>query len=89
MSESQSEHTNSEILRIVSAARDVWVSRLIDPSRSNSLLFYRDLKIGTLDLSAYTESLRRLLRGEELTVESLAVEDHQGTAEARLDIRNP
>jgi hypothetical protein len=87
MSETQSEHTNSEILRIVSAARDLWVSRLIDPSRSNSLLFYRDLKIGTWDLSAHTEGLRRLLRGEVLTVESLTIEETAGRVESTADAR--
>jgi hypothetical protein len=81
MPETQSDRPNPEILRIVSAARDVWISRLIDPSRSNSLLFYRDLKIGTLDLTAHTEGFPRLLRGEVLTVESLAVEGRQARAE--------
>jgi hypothetical protein len=75
MSETQSDQPDLEILRIISSARDVWISRLIDPSRSNSLLFYRDLKIGTLDLSAHTEGLCRLLSGEVLTVESLATDN--------------
>jgi very-short-patch-repair endonuclease len=60
-----------EIRRIVDAARDVWTRRLIDHSRANSLLFYRDLKVGTLDLTAETESVGRLLAGVKLTVESL------------------
>jgi len=55
MREPQSEQLDPAIRRIVDAARSVWIRRLIDQSRSNSLLFYRDLKVGTLDLSAYTE----------------------------------
>jgi hypothetical protein len=50
---------------------DVWIRRLIDYSRANSLLFYRDLKVGTLDLTAETEAVGRLLAGDKLTVESL------------------
>jgi hypothetical protein len=33
-------------------ARDIWVGRLVDLSRRNKLLFFRDLKTGTLDLSS-------------------------------------
>ncbi len=56
------------------AARGVWIRRLIDHSRSNSLSFYRDLTIGTLDLSAETEAVDRLLGGEPMPVESLISE---------------
>jgi len=72
MPEPQSEDLNPEIRRIVDAARGVWTRRLIDHSRANSLLFYRDLKVGTLDLTAETEAVGRLLAGDRLTVESLA-----------------
>ena len=36
---------------IVEKARQAWIRRLIDLSRRNSLLYYRPLKTGTLDLS--------------------------------------
>jgi len=36
----------------VDRAREVWIRKLIDLSRRNNLLFYRDLQTGTLDLSA-------------------------------------
>lgn len=72
MTESRSTDLNPEIRRIVDAARDVWTRRLIDHSRRNSLLFYRNLKVGTLDLTAETEAAARLLAGEKLAVESLA-----------------
>jgi hypothetical protein len=75
MPEPQSIDLNPEIRRIVDAARGVWTRRLIDRSRANSLLFYRDLKVGTLDLSAETEAVERLLAGNALTVESLISKD--------------
>ncbi len=71
MTEPQSIDLNPEIRRIVDAACGVWTRRLIDHSRANSLLFYRDLKVGTLDLTAETEAVGRLLAGGKLTVESL------------------
>jgi very-short-patch-repair endonuclease len=74
MSEPQSIGLDPEIRRIVDAARGVWIRRLIDHSRANSLLFYRDLKVGTLDLTSETEAVRRLLAGDKLTVESLVSE---------------
>ena len=33
-------------------AREFWIGRLIDQTRRNRLLYYRDLKTGTLDLSS-------------------------------------
>jgi hypothetical protein len=71
MPEPQPTGLNPEIRRIVDAARGVWTRRLIDHSRANSLLFYRDLKVGTLDLSAETEAVNRLMAGDALTVEAL------------------
>ena len=60
-----------EIQRIVDAARDVWVRRLIDHSRANSLLFYRDLKVGTLELIANSDVVSDLMAGNAQTVEEL------------------
>lgn len=71
MSDLQSIDVEPEIRRIVDAACSVWIRRLIDHSRANSLLFYRDLKVGTLDLTAEKEAVGRLLAGDKLTVESL------------------
>jgi hypothetical protein len=71
MPESQSTDLNGEIRRIVDAARGLWARRLVDHSRANSLLFYRDLKTGTLDLSAEADAVDRLLAGNALTVKSL------------------
>ena len=71
MSENRSDQVDPQIRRLVDAARGLWIRRLIDPSRANSLLFYRDLKLGTLDLSEETDVVSRLLAGEKLTAESL------------------
>src|SRR5688572_30570640 len=35
----------------VDQARQAWIRKLIDLSRRNNLLFFRELKVGTLDLS--------------------------------------
>jgi very-short-patch-repair endonuclease len=40
-----------ERLERVKGARDVWIKRLIDLSRRNNLLYFRELQVGTLDLS--------------------------------------
>ncbi len=61
-----------DVRPIVDAARAVWTRRLIDYPRANSLLFFRDLKVGTLDLAAETDAVDRLLAGDALSVESLA-----------------
>jgi hypothetical protein len=71
MREPQSIGLNAEIRRIVDAARNVWTRRLVDHSRANSLLFYRDLKVGTLDLTDELDAVNSLLLGKALSVESL------------------
>lgn len=71
MADSQSTDLTPELRRIVDAALGVWIRRLIDPSRANSLLFYRDLKVGTLELTSEPEAVGRLLAGDKLTMESL------------------
>lgn len=99
MSEPQSIGLDPEIRRIVDAARGVWTRRLIDHSRANSLLFYRDLKVGTLDLTSETEAVGRLLAGDKPTVESLVSADRyaeipdpvvrtRAEAEARQKVRS-
>jgi len=47
----------------VDKAREVWIKKLIDLSRRNNLLFYRDLQTGTLDLSgAPPDAIHALLQ---------------------------
>jgi hypothetical protein len=53
-------------------ARDAWVAKLIDLSRRNKLLFFRDLKTGTLDLSQHDPKiLTDLLGGQSVSLSSL------------------
>lgn len=60
---------------LVEKAKQVWIRRLIDLSRRNSLLYYRPLKTGTLTLSlADGDPMVELLQGELVNITSL-VED--------------
>ena len=53
-------------------ARDAWVAKLIDLSRRNKLLFFRDLKTGTLDLSQHDPKvLTDLIGGESVSLANL------------------
>ena len=45
----------------VDAARRGWIRQLVDMSRRNNLLFFRDLKVGTLDLSSAPEPMMQAL----------------------------
>jgi len=59
----------------VENARQTWIRKLIDLSRRNSLLYFRPLKTGTLELSsAPAERLRDLLTGESVPASKLAPE---------------
>jgi hypothetical protein len=50
-----------ERLKRVTDACKAWISKLIDPSRRNNLLFFRQLKEGTLDLTAAPDTAIALL----------------------------
>ncbi len=42
--------SNEARVELVEKARDAWVRRLVDSTRRNNLLFFRDLKSGSLDI---------------------------------------
>jgi hypothetical protein len=45
------------------AARQTWIRQLVDMSRRNNLLYFRELKVGTLDLTdAPAEAMQALLQ---------------------------
>jgi very-short-patch-repair endonuclease len=68
-------------LDAVERVRQGWISRLIDLSRRNNLLYYRDLKTGTLDLSnSDPEAIAALLRGESVPFSRLLLEEEQDQA---------
>jgi very-short-patch-repair endonuclease len=67
-------------------ARDIWVGKLIDLSRRNKLLFFRDLKTGTLDLSKYDPKvLSDLLRGNSVSLASLLPGSDEVSTSARAN----
>src|SRR4051794_34399803 len=56
----------------VERARAAWISRLIDLSQRNNLLYFRPLKVGTLDLTqADREVLAELLSGKSVLLTKL------------------
>lgn len=58
--------------RLVDEAREAWKKRLVDMSRRNSLLYFRELKRGTLELTkARPDGLAALLRGEPAKLRDL------------------
>lgn len=73
MAETQAEQqSDDERVRLVDAACDTWIRRLVDHSRNNTLLFFRPLKIGTLSFNE-GELIERLLSGVRVTQEQIAV----------------
>lgn len=48
-----------ERLAAVDKARHQWIGRLVDLSRRNNLLYFRDLKVGTLDLTGVAPDVMR------------------------------
>ncbi|HEX2253963.1 MAG TPA: AAA domain-containing protein [Thermoanaerobaculia bacterium] len=69
--QTEPEPADPERQHLVEAARQVWIRRLIDYSRSNSLLFFRDLKVGTLDLTRSPSALSDLLSGKQIRSQDL------------------
>ncbi len=68
----------------IEAARRKWEERLIDKSRNNNLLYFRDLKVGTYDLStANSAVLRNLLAGQKVPGDDLSTSEVSAT-----DVRN-
>jgi len=67
-------------------ARDAWIAKLIDLSRRNKLLFFRDLKTGTMDLSQCDPKvLDGLLQGESVTLSSLLPHADEVSTSARAN----
>jgi len=58
--------------RLVRAALDAWKKQLVDLGGRNNLLYYRHLKVGTLDLTACEPvSVQTLLEGRSVTLSKL------------------
>ena len=60
---------------LVARAVETWVKQLIDLGGSNRLLYYRDLKRGTLDLTTALQAnpaqFQRLLAGQPVSLSQL------------------
>ena len=76
-------------LSLVDRARTQWIKRLIDLSRRNRLLFFRDLKTGTVDLTSCGKAhLQSFLRYEPVkTSDLLSEQELQPTMARMLEIR--
>jgi very-short-patch-repair endonuclease len=62
----------SPISPTVEKARRAWISRLIDLSQRNNLLYFRPLKVGTLDLTTSDrDALAELLSGKSVSLKEL------------------
>ncbi|MGK2966022.1 MAG: DUF4011 domain-containing protein, partial [Tepidiformaceae bacterium] len=68
---------------LVARARDGWIRRLIDLSRRNNLLYYRNLKSGTLDLAGHDPAaLTSLMSGDAVVLSRLLPESEQAAHDA-------
>ena len=68
----------------VGKAVRVWTGQLVDLTARNNLLYFRDLKVGTLDLGGVApELLYGVLAGKVTTLSRLFPEDDAFTASAR------
>ncbi len=62
----------TERFKLIDPAIQAWINRLIDKSRRNNLLYFRNLKLGTLDLEGYHSGrLSDLLSGESILLSEL------------------
>ena len=69
---------------LVNQSRQKWISRLIDFSRRNNLLYFRELKTGTLDATnARPEVLTQLLQGATVLLTKLLPESDETVSSAK------
>ncbi len=70
---------------LVNQSRQKWISRLIDFSRRNNLLYFRELKTGTLDVSnANPEVLTQLLQGTSVLLTKLLPDSDEAISSAKM-----
>ena len=70
---------------LVNQSRQKWISRLIDFSRRNNLLYFRELKTGTLDVSnANPEVLTQLLQGASVLLAKLLPDSDEAASSAKM-----
>ena len=66
--------------KLIEAARMGWISRLIDVSRRNNLLYYRSIPTSSIHVPVSSPALVELLSGKAVPVQALLqdVEDRPG-----------
>jgi hypothetical protein len=74
---------SSERLRLLDVAIKAWKNQLVDLTARNNLLYFRDLKVGTLDFTGKGNHVDRLLSGGEITLARIFSEDTPRTAFAK------
>ena len=57
--------------RLVDAAIKAWKNQLVDLSARNNLLYYKTLKVGTLDLTGQAVFIDRALDGQSVWLSSI------------------
>ena len=73
----------------VAAATTAWIDQLIDLGANNRLLYYRDLKVGTIDLDAFgapPTTLDQFRTGRKTRLSAL-VTDHDARLQAARKVR--
>jgi hypothetical protein len=63
--------TDTIRVKLVDAARENWIDRLIDLSRRNNLLFYKPVLSGTIDIPDGSPFLEDLLAGDAAPAQKL------------------
>lgn len=72
-------------LKLIEAARSGWISRLIDLSRRNNLLYYRSIPTSSIDIPDSSPELSDLLAGKMITAKFL-LQDIEGRSGRVLSI---
>jgi hypothetical protein len=73
----------AERLRLLDAAIKSWKNQLVDLTARNNLLYFHDLKAGTLDFTGKSDHVDRLLAGGEATLAQVFSNDTPRVAFAK------
>jgi hypothetical protein len=74
---------SAERLRLLDASIKGWKNQLVDLTARNYLLYFRDLKAGTLDFTGKPDHVDRLLSGGEVSLARVFSQDTPRTAFAK------
>lgn len=74
---------SAERLRLLDAAIRGWKNQLVDLTARNNLLYFKDLRAGTLDFSGKADHIDRLLAGAEVSLAAVFSAETPRTAFAK------